>query len=215
MQQETQEAEAKFLEEHKDEIEAVLAYQQREQHPEGGEQEEDEGAEPVEKEAPPVMPVFNKQEFLSKWLLDNPAFEIPEEVVFDVDNDWILSQNEQDYHINAYFGMRKKMPTYSWAFRVCTRMKGWTPYSPPRPRPSSGVSRPLAPLAHMPKAPSPRRKRRRRSPKPYCLYEGSRMSIWMYLSEKMRFWPLVSRNTLLGSRLSRNEKAKGCFGSSL
>lgn len=50
------------------------------------------------------MPVFNKPEFEAKWLTDNPPIEIPEQIYDDVDNDWVLSQNEIDYHINAYFG---------------------------------------------------------------------------------------------------------------
>ncbi|TNV82509.1 hypothetical protein FGO68_gene1811 [Halteria grandinella] len=55
-------------------------------------------------EPAPVMPVFNKQEFTAKWLTDNPPIEIPEPIVDDVDNDWILSASETEYHINTYFG---------------------------------------------------------------------------------------------------------------
>jgi hypothetical protein len=100
MQQETQEAEQQFIVDHKEEIDAAIAWSQRDPVQSGDEEE----GEPAEKEVPPVMPVFNTQEFLAKWLIENPAFEIPEEVVFDVDNDWVLSQSEAEYHINAYFG---------------------------------------------------------------------------------------------------------------
>jgi hypothetical protein len=76
------EAEAKFNEDHRDEIEAAIAYQKRDPA-----EDEDEG----EKEAAPVMPVFNKKEFLAKWFTDNPHTAIPHDVIFDVDNDLILS----------------------------------------------------------------------------------------------------------------------------
>ena len=98
MQLEVAEAEVRFNDDHRDEIEAAIAYASRDPS-----QDEEEG-EGGEKEAPPVMPIFNKEEFLAKWLAENPAIEIPEEVVFDVDNDWVLSASEIDYHINAYFG---------------------------------------------------------------------------------------------------------------
>ena len=95
MVSESQDAENKFNDDHRDEIEAALAYQQREK---SGDDEGEEN-EPV-----PVMPVFNKQEFLNKWLAENPPIEIPQPVVDDEDNDWILSQSEVEYHINTYFG---------------------------------------------------------------------------------------------------------------
>jgi hypothetical protein len=50
------------------------------------------------------MPVFNKQEFLAKWLQDNPAIEIPAELIEEEDNDWIMSPNELEYHISTYIG---------------------------------------------------------------------------------------------------------------
>lgn len=91
-----QEAETKYNDDHRDEIDAALAWQSRDR---SGEEEGDEQPEQA-----PVMPVFNKQEFTAKWLSDNPQIEIPEPIVDDVDNDWILSQSETDYHINSYFG---------------------------------------------------------------------------------------------------------------
>jgi hypothetical protein len=36
------------------------------------------------------MPVFNKEEFLTKWLTDNPPINIPDDPVEEPDNDWIM-----------------------------------------------------------------------------------------------------------------------------
>lgn len=93
---ETADAEAKFLDDRKDEIEAAIAYQNRD--PSNDDQEDGE------KEPVPVMPVFNKEEFTAKWLTDNPPIEIPEPVVDDIDNDWVLPPSEVEYLINSYFG---------------------------------------------------------------------------------------------------------------
>jgi hypothetical protein len=95
MTADVKEAEARFLDDHRDEIDAAHAYANRDQN-------DDEDAE-KEKEQPPVMPVFNKEEFLAKWLLENPQVEIPEEVKDDVDNDWVLSPSETEYLISTYF----------------------------------------------------------------------------------------------------------------
>ena len=91
---ETAEAEQKFLEEHKEEIEIAVAFANRDPVT-----EEEEG----EKEVPPVMPVFNVEEFVNKWLIENPVIQIPDQIVDDIDNDWVLTQQEIDYHVNAYF----------------------------------------------------------------------------------------------------------------
>jgi len=64
-------------------MEAYLQYQQRDKNEED---EEEDG----EKEPAPVMPVFNKEEFLQKWLNDNPTIQIPDEPVEEPDNDWIF-----------------------------------------------------------------------------------------------------------------------------
>lgn len=86
MAHEIKDAEERFLDDNKDAIEAALAYQQKQ-----GQEEEDENDEPAEKQPPPVMPVFNSEEFLSKWVIDNPPIDIPDEVVEDLDNDWIYN----------------------------------------------------------------------------------------------------------------------------
>jgi len=80
------EAEEKFKEEHKEEIEAALR---------GEEKNENEGDNDESKDLqPPVMPVFNKQEFLTQFDEQFPEIEIPLQLEPDVDRDWILSEEE-------------------------------------------------------------------------------------------------------------------------
>lgn len=38
----------------------------------------------------PVMPQFNLDEFMEKWVEENPEPQLPDEIVPDIDNDWIL-----------------------------------------------------------------------------------------------------------------------------
>jgi hypothetical protein len=45
---------------------------------------------------PPELPVFNLQEVCDKFDDENPPIEIPDEVVDDIDNDWVLTEEEQD-----------------------------------------------------------------------------------------------------------------------
>ena len=79
MSQEIKEAEDKFHEDHREEIEAARNQQQN--------KDEQENEEPSEKQPVLVIPVFNVQEFQVKWLLENPIIDIPEDIVEDIDND--------------------------------------------------------------------------------------------------------------------------------
>lgn len=110
--QDVQEAEDKFKEEHKDEIEAALRYEQMElerQEDEYGEEEEEE-ENPKEKmpKEKPVMPVFNHDDFLEKWIEDNPEPQLPDEIVSDIDNDWVLTEEEEEALINGYFQAKQE-----------------------------------------------------------------------------------------------------------
>lgn len=49
------------------------------------------------------MPEFNEGEFLEKWEEDNPEPILPEDIVSDIDNDWILTEEEEESLIQAYF----------------------------------------------------------------------------------------------------------------
>ncbi len=94
------EAEAKFREDNKDEIEAYNQYQQKSQREsEGGEQDES-----AENQTIPILPVFNKDAFLANWLNANPPIIIPDEPIEEIDNDWKMTQSELDYHVNTYLG---------------------------------------------------------------------------------------------------------------
>lgn len=42
------------------------------------------------------MPVFNAEEYLEKWEDDNPAVVIPNEVEEEIDNDWVMNEEEED-----------------------------------------------------------------------------------------------------------------------
>lgn len=92
------EAEVKFKEDNKDEIEAYHNYQQK-SHRDSEDQDES-----AEKEAPPVLPIFNKEAFLTNWLNMNPPIIIPDEPIEELDNDWIMSPSELDYNVNTYLG---------------------------------------------------------------------------------------------------------------
>lgn len=73
----------------------------------GDEGEEDEQKEklPLEK---PILPVFNQEEYLTQWEIDNPEPELPGEVFPDVDNDWILTEEEEEAHLQAYFAGKEQ-----------------------------------------------------------------------------------------------------------
>ena len=58
----------------------------------GGEEESEEG-EPKEKDHP-VLPEFNEVEFLEKWDEEFPAIEMGEVDAQELDNDWVLSDDE-------------------------------------------------------------------------------------------------------------------------
>ena len=87
-----EEAENKFKDERKEEIEAFARYQEEQEKKAGQEygEELDEEDEAKANQEPPVLPVFDPKEPSEKFDDENPAIEIPSEVVDDIDNDWIL-----------------------------------------------------------------------------------------------------------------------------
>jgi hypothetical protein len=54
------------------------------------------------------MPVFNMDDFLEKWVEDNPEPVLPDDVVPDVDNDWILAPEEEEALIASYFAQKSE-----------------------------------------------------------------------------------------------------------
>ncbi len=102
------EAFQKFEEDHKDEIEAYEKSLVEEENPKEadyGEEEEEEQAEVKPKEKL-VRPEFNIEEHYQKWDDENPVIDIPEEVVDDVDNDWELTEEEEETLLNNYFALQ-------------------------------------------------------------------------------------------------------------
>jgi hypothetical protein len=50
----------------------------------------------------PSLPVFNKDEFLLKWDEENPVVVIPPQVAHEIDKDWYLTDEEEQYWIQQY-----------------------------------------------------------------------------------------------------------------
>ena len=108
------EAESKFKEEHKDEIEAVYKWEADQAAKANGggadeygdEDEDDEGNTSAVKtardEVKPDMPQFKREEFLKRWLEDNPLIEIPPEQSPESDTDWLLTEEEEQALIAGF-----------------------------------------------------------------------------------------------------------------
>jgi len=52
------------------------------------------------------MPEFDAEEFLEGWDAENPEIVIQEEVVDDIDNDWILTEEESETQIKDFWSAR-------------------------------------------------------------------------------------------------------------
>ena len=95
----------KFNEEHKDEIIAYEEYQEMLRKKENDEYGEEAGSanEEDEEKEPPVKPLFNEKEVMDKFDEDNPEIEIPPEVVDSINNDWTLSEEEEQKLVEDYW----------------------------------------------------------------------------------------------------------------
>ena len=93
---ELEDAQDKFLEDHKEDIEIFEAYQRAQTGGEEayGEEEEDEEASQAKPKEPPVLPVFNEEEFLTRWDEEIPEITVSGSAEDDIDNDWILTEEE-------------------------------------------------------------------------------------------------------------------------
>jgi hypothetical protein len=56
-----------------------------------------------EEKEPPVKPLFNEKEVMDKFDEDNPEIEIPPEVVDSINNDWTLSEEEEQKLVEDYW----------------------------------------------------------------------------------------------------------------
>ena len=68
----------------------------------GDEEEEDEDGSKANKE-PPTLPKFDEEEFLIKWDEENPDIEISGECTDDINNDWVLTEEEMTEQIAHYW----------------------------------------------------------------------------------------------------------------
>ena len=112
-EQDLVEAEAKFSEEHKEEIELAQKWEQDQngnaQDDDYGEEgDEDGGASGMDtrRQERPEIPIFNRDEFLKKWLEENPIIEIPPEYVPEPDADWSLTEEEEQSIVNTFIGSK-------------------------------------------------------------------------------------------------------------
>ena len=102
------EAKEKFAEDNKDDIEAYNAYIKMKEG--GGDEyneEEDEEAEEKNKE-PPKLPEFNEEEFLAKFDEEFPEIVIMDQTDNDIDNDWILTEEEYDAEVQKFWSTRQE-----------------------------------------------------------------------------------------------------------
>lgn len=49
------------------------------------------------------MPVFNEEGFLADWDVENPDIIVAEETEDHIDNDWVLTEDEQAELIKKYW----------------------------------------------------------------------------------------------------------------
>ena len=56
----------------------------------------------------PIAPIFNTKEHEQKFDAENPEIEIPDPVIFDIDTDWVLSNEEEELLLQVYFANKIK-----------------------------------------------------------------------------------------------------------
>ena len=52
------------------------------------------------------MPMFNKEDFLKKWLEENQVIDIPLEYVPEPDADWSLTEEEEQSIVSTFIGSK-------------------------------------------------------------------------------------------------------------
>ena len=104
-----EEAKTKFKDDNADQIEAYNKYvtdKQAKEAQEYGEEAASENEDEGEQEEPPTMPEFDEAEAGEKFDEENPEVEIPEEIVDDINNDWVLEPDEREALIAKYFAAK-------------------------------------------------------------------------------------------------------------
>ena len=101
-----EESKQKFNEDNADQIEAYNKYTAEKKSKDAqmyGDEAASEGEDGEEQEEPPTLPEFNETEACERFDEENPEVEIPDEIVDDVNNDWVLTEEENDALIAKYF----------------------------------------------------------------------------------------------------------------
>lgn len=70
---------------------------------EKGSEDEDDKAN----QEPPVLPVFNKEDAVEKFDDENPVVEIPPDTEDDINNDWLLEEDQEAELITAFNGSKE------------------------------------------------------------------------------------------------------------
>ena len=63
---------------------------------------EESDGEDAEKKSIPQLPEFNAEEHLKQWDEENPEIIIQDKTEDDIDNDWVLTEEEIDEKIKAF-----------------------------------------------------------------------------------------------------------------
>ena len=101
-----EESRAKFKEDNADQIDAYNKYitdKQAKEAQEYGEEQASENEDDAEQEEPPTLPEFDEAEAGEKFDEENPEVEIPDQIIDDINNDWVLDEAETEALIAKYF----------------------------------------------------------------------------------------------------------------
>ena len=101
--------EAEFIENNKEDIETYNKWQEEQQRLAEQDYGEEAGSEDEEDKAnqePPVLPVFNREEAEEKFDDENAPIDIPEEQEDDINNDWLLTEDEEAQLIESFNGSK-------------------------------------------------------------------------------------------------------------
>ena len=101
--------EAEFQEQNKDDIEAYNKWDEEQKRLADQAYGEEAGSEEEEKDnqEPPVMPEFDKAEMEEKFDDENPPIEIPHEQEDDINNDWVLEEDQEVELVNAFIAAKE------------------------------------------------------------------------------------------------------------
>ena len=64
------------------------------------------------------MPEFNEQDAVEKFDEENPEVEIPDEIIDDINNDWVLTEEENEALIAKYFADKSGDWSRDWVVEM-------------------------------------------------------------------------------------------------